>query len=63
MVEHTQNRGNREFKRDRKTGADYYVGFSEERSGDKREVDAPYKLEPSTSEIENFLTRLRQEGL
>ena len=63
MVEHVQKKGERGFKRDQKPGADYYQGFTEERPGGKQEGDAPYKLEPSTTEIEDFLTRLRQEGL
>ena len=44
-------------------GVDYYLGFSEEGFSDQEEANAPYKLEPNATEIENFLTRLRQEGL
>ncbi len=63
MVEYVKKEGNREFQRDRKPGADYYLGFAEKRSDGKPETDAPYKLEPKASEIEDFLTRLRQQGL
>jgi hypothetical protein len=47
----------------REVGADYYIGFSEEGFGGQEEANAPYKLEPNATEIEDFLTRLRQEGL
>lgn len=63
MIERAQNKGNREFMREEKSGADYYLGIKEERSGGKPEGDAPYKLEPNATEIETFLTRLREEGL
>ncbi len=63
MAGHTQEKNIRELMRDREAGADYYLGFSEEGPGSREETNAPYKLEPNASEIENFLTRLRQEGL
>jgi hypothetical protein len=63
MAGRTQEKDGRELKRDREMGADYYLGFSEEGLGDQEEPSAPYKLEPNVTEIENFLTRLRQEGL
>ncbi len=63
MAGHSEEKDNSEFKRGREIGADYHLGFSEEGSGDREEEDAPYKLEPGVTEIEDFLTRLRQEGL
>lgn len=63
MAGHSQEKSIGEFKQDREMGADYYVGFSEEVSGVSDEGSIPYKLEPNTTEIEDFLTRLRQEGL
>jgi hypothetical protein len=63
MAGHTQEKNIRNSNFDRETGADYYLGFSEEGPGNREESNAPYKLEPSATEIENFLTRLRQEGL
>lgn len=51
------------IKGDREIGAAYYLGSSEQDSGNKEEANVPYKLEPSSTEIEEFLTRLRQEGL
>ena len=63
MAGHSQEKDIKEFKQDRETGADYDLGFSEEGFGGQEEENAPYKLEPSDTEIENFLTRLRQEGL
>ena len=62
MAGHSREKGTKEFQHDR-MGADYYLGFSEEGLGDQEEPSAPYKLEPNVTEIENFLTRLRQEGL
>ncbi len=53
----------REFLKDREPGAEFYLGASDKGSGGRREGEAPYKLEPNASEIEDFLTRLRQEGL
>ncbi len=63
MAGHTNENYIRDSKHDLEVGADYYLGFSEESSGSREETSAPYKLEPDASEIENFLTRLRQEGL
>ena len=63
MAGHTKENYIIDSKQDREVGADYYLGFSEESSGNREETSAPYKLEPNASEIENFLTRLRQEGL
>lgn len=63
MAGRSQEKEVKEFKRDREMGADYYSGFSEEGFGNREEANAPYKLEPNATEIEDFLTRLRQEGL
>lgn len=63
MAGHSQEKDNREFKHDREVGIDYYLGFQEEGPGDREEANAPYKLEPNATEIEDFLTRLRQQGL
>jgi hypothetical protein len=63
MAGRSQEKEVNEFKYDRETGADYYAGFSEEGFGGKEEAGVPYKLEPNATEIEDFLTRLRQEGL
>jgi hypothetical protein len=63
MAGRSQEKDIRELKHGREVGADYYIGFSEEGFGGQEEANAPYKLEPNATEIENFLTRLRQEGL
>lgn len=63
MAGRSQEKDIREFQHDQEMGADYYRGFSKEGIGGQEEANAPYKLEPSATEIENFLTRLRQEGL
>jgi hypothetical protein len=63
MAGRSQEKDVREMKHGREMGADYYLGFSEEGFGGKEEANVPYKLEPNATEIENFLTRLRQEGL
>lgn len=63
MAGRSQEKDIREFKHDRKMGADYYQGFSKKGSNGQEEANAPYKLEPNATEIEAFLTRLRQEGL
>jgi len=63
MAGRSQEKEANEFKHDREAGADYYTGFSGEGVGDKEEASIPYKLEPNATEIEDFLTRLRQEGL
>ncbi len=63
MAGRSQEKDIREFKDDREMGADYYIGFSEVGFGGREEANAPYKLEPNATEIEDFLTRLRQEGL
>lgn len=63
MAGGSQEKDAREFQRDREMGADYYLGFPKEDFGGQEEANVPYKLEPSATEIENFLTRLRQEGL
>ena len=63
MAGRSQEKEAHEFKHGRETGANYYTGFSEEGVGGKVEASIPYKLEPNATEIEDFLTRLRQEGL
>jgi hypothetical protein len=63
MAGHSQEKGTGEFQHDRGIGADYYLGLSEESLGGDGEKNIPYKLEPNATEIEDFLTRLRQEGL
>jgi len=63
MAGHSKDKEIREFMKDREPGAEFYLGISERNSGGWREAEAPYKLEPNASEIEDFLTRLRQEGL
>jgi len=63
MAGRSQEKDIREFKYDREIGADYYIGLSGEGFGGQEEANAPYKLEPNAREIEDFLTRLRQEGL
>jgi hypothetical protein len=63
MASHSQERDNKEFNSERENGAEYYLGFSEEGFNGQEEANAPYKLEPNATEIEDFLTRLRQEGL
>jgi hypothetical protein len=63
MAGRSEEKDSRELKHEQEMGADYYLGFSEEGFGGQKEVNVPYKLEPSATEIESFLTRLRQEGL
>ena len=63
MAGRSQEKDIKEFKHDREMGADYYAGFSEKGFGGKEEANVPYKLEPNATEIEDFLARLRQEGL
>jgi hypothetical protein len=64
MAGRSQEKEGNEFKHDREMGADYYTGFNPgEGFSDKEEASVPYKLEPNATEIEDFLTRLRQEGL
>lgn len=63
MAGHSKDIEIREFRKDREPGAEFYLGTSEGGLGGLREAEAPYKLEPNASEIEDFLTRLRQEGL
>ena len=63
MAGRSQEKNIRELKHDREMGADYYLNFSEKGFGGQEEANAPYKLEPNATEIENFLTRLREEGL
>ena len=64
MAGRSQEKEVKEFKHDRgEVGVDYYTGSSGVDFGGKEEANAPYKLEPSATEIEEFLTRLRQEGL
>ncbi len=63
MAGHSRDKEIREFMKDREPGAEFYLGTPEGSSGGQRGADAPYKLEPNASEIEDFLTRLRQEGL
>ena len=63
MAGRSQEKGIKELEQDRGMGADYYAGYPEEVSGKQEETHIPYKLEPNATEIENFLTRLRQEGL
>jgi hypothetical protein len=62
MAGRSQENENLESRQEREIGAEYYLGLNEQNAGDS-EGDAPYKLEPSVTEIEDFLTRLRQEGL
>lgn len=63
MAGRSQQKEIKEFKHDREIRADYDLSVSKGDSGDREEASAPYKLEPSPTEIEDFLTRLRQEGL
>jgi len=63
MAGHSKDNEIKEFMKDREPGPEFYLGTSEESLGGQREAEAPYKLEPKASEIEDFLTRLRQEGL
>ena len=63
MAGHSKDKEIRKFKEDREPGAEFYLGFTEQGSASPQEANAPYKLEPNVSEIEDFLTRLRQEGL
>ena len=63
MAGRSQEKNTSDKQHDREMGADYYLGSSEEGFGGKKEESAPYKLEPNATEIESFLTRLRQEGL
>jgi hypothetical protein len=63
MAGRSQEKNIRELKHDREMGTDYYLNSSEKGFGGQEEANAPYKLEPNATEIENFLTRLRQEGL
>ncbi len=63
MAGRTKDKDIREFMKDREPGAEFYLGVSGRSSGGRNEAEAPYKLEPDASEIEDFLTRLRQEGL
>jgi len=63
MAGHSREKGTGELQHEREIGADYHLGFSEEGLGGEREKSIPYKLEPNALEIEDFLTRLRQEGL
>lgn len=63
MAGRSQEKKAEGFKRVQEKEADYFTGYPKEGFGDKDEADAPYKLEPSATEIEDFLTRLRQEGL
>ena len=63
MAGHSRETGTGETKQNREVGADYYLGLSEESLGGEAEKNIPYKLEPNATEIEDFLTRLRQEGL
>lgn len=62
MASQSQEKGSRETSRNREVGADYYLGYMNEETVSE-DVGVPYKLEPDASEIEDFLTRLRQEGL
>jgi len=63
MAGRSQEKDARESQHNSEMGADYYLGFSEEGFGGQEEASAPYKLEPNATEIEDYLTRLRQEGL
>lgn len=63
MAGRSQEKEIKEFKQDRERGADYDLGYPREGSSVRAEANAPYKLEPSATEIEDFLTRLREEGL
>ena len=66
MVDRSQEKDLKEFEQQNRgeVEVEYYRGFSEEVSGEQEEISIPYKLEPNNDmEIEDFLTRLRQEGL
>ena len=63
MAGRSQDKDTREFERSREMEADYYLGSTEDVSSEQEETVIPYKLEPNAGEIEDFLTRLRQEGL
>ena len=63
MAGRSQDKKVEGFKRDQKRETDYFTGYPKEGFGDRDEVNVPYKLEPSATAIEDFLTRLRQEGL
>ena len=63
MAGRSQEKNTSDKKHDREMGADYYLGFSEEGIDSQQKANAPCKLEPNATEIESFLTRLRQEGL
>jgi len=66
MIERSQEKDLKEFEQQNrgKMEVEYYRGSSEEVSGEQEDTNIPYKLEPNNStEIEDFLARLRQEGL
>ena len=63
MAGRSQEKRSKGFKQDREHDVNYFIGSPEERFKGMDEAQVPYKLEPSTTAIEDFLTRLRQEGL
>lgn len=66
MIDRSQEKDLREFEQQNRgeMEVEYYHGSSEEVSSEQDDLSIPYKLEPNDStEIEDFLTRLRQEGL
>jgi len=66
MIERSQDKDLKEFEQQNrgKMEVEYYRGSSEEVSGEQEDTNIPYKLEPNNStEIEDFLARLRQEGI
>ena len=66
MVDRSQEKDLKEFEQQNRgeVEVEYYRGSSEEVSGEQEEISIPYKLEPNNDmEIEDFLARLRQEGL
>ena len=63
MADRSQEKEIKNFKDDREMGTDYYAGSPGVGLSSEGEENIPYKLEPNTTEIEEYLTRLRQEGL
>ena len=63
MAGRSQEKEIKNLRGDQEKGADYYAGFTEEGFGGNEKESVPYKLEPNATEIEEFLARLRQEGL
>lgn len=66
MKYRSQEKDLKELKQQNRWGieVDYHPGSSGKGSGELENMNIPYKLEPNNaSEIEDFLARLRQEGL